>query len=58
MQFSALATKSLSMFFKVSLLTYQIFPVNAKKKKNKVGEVCPGSQNTRSAKKGDHYSIK
>ena len=57
MQFSALATKSLSMFFKVSLLTYQIFPVNAKKKK-KVGEVCPGSQNTRSAKKGDHYSFK
>ena len=57
MQFSALATKSLSMFFKVSLLTYQIFPVNAKKKK-KVGEVCPGSQNTRSAKKGDHYNIK
>ena len=57
MQFSALATKSLSMFFKVSLLTYQIFPVNAKKK-NKVGEVCPGSQNTRSAKKGDHYNIK
>ena len=57
MQFSALATKSLSMFFKVSLLAYQIFPVNAKKT-NKVGEVCPGSQNTRSAKKGDHYSIK
>ena len=57
MQFSALATKSRSMFFKVSLLAYQIFPVNAKKT-NKVGEVCPGSQNTRSAKKGDHYSIK
>ena len=55
MQFSALATKSLSMFFKVSLLTYQMFPVSTK---IKVAEVYPGSQNSKSAKTVDNYNIK
>ena len=33
-EFNCLATKSLSAFFKVSLLTYQIFPVSATIKLN------------------------
>ena len=32
MEFNFLTTKSLSVFFKVPLLTYQIFPVSAKTK--------------------------
>ena len=32
MEFSSVGTKSLSMLFKVSLLTYQMFPVSTKLK--------------------------
>ena len=55
MEFSSLANKSLSMFFKVSLLTYQMFHVSTK---IKVAEVYPGSQNSKSAKTVDNYNIK
>ena len=56
MEFNSLATKPLSVFIKVSLLLYQIFPVSAKTKLS--CRSVPGCQNAKSAKKLNNYNIK